>query len=321
MNVSLKTEFIFRKSDQLSNTDRIQWLELFSRVFGKKKDQGQFDQKYLCTPFGYSYHGLMKADDRIVGAYNTIPYIYKYFNKEVFFALSVDTMVDSRHRAGPFNVKNMASLAYEAMKLDRICFVFGFPNEQIYNYTKRILKWSDIGTLDKYVLVRNIGAVIPKMRFLNPISRIWTKMLIDFKKTKYKKDSKYNIEKVWSIDFETHRYNNSHQVLDLGNGGKCFYHIDAQYPGARKLYITDVNPLNNYFFRNAIKHLYSTNAKDLDVLLYVGRLPFKSSGMMKVSNSSKISSIRMCGMILDPAIIDDRVFSITNWNINTSNYD
>lgn len=318
---TLKTKFIFRKTNQLSSTDREKWLELFLRVFGKKKSQQQFNKKYLCTPYGYAYHGLMVVDGQIVGAYNAVPNLYRYFDKEVIFALSVDTMVDSRYRGGPFNVRKMAHLVFEAMKHDGICFVFGFPNDNAYDYTKRILKLKDIGTLNRYVLIRNIGAAFPKMRFLNPLSRMWGRISVACIRRKHISYVKYNIEKVGGRDFEQHRYDDKYRIIDLDNGGKCFYHFNTQNQSPRNVYITDVYPLTPYFFEEAVKQVYYANTKNLDAVVYFGRLPFKPAGMSIISNLAKLRKIRMCGMILDPDAIDDRVFLIKNWNVNASNYD
>jgi hypothetical protein len=58
-----------------------------------------------------------------------------------------------------------------------------------------------------------------------------------------------------------------------------------------------------------------------DVLLYVGRLPFRPARMIRVPPSRRPQRVRMTGKILIPDLIDERVFALENWNVNLSNFD
>lgn len=210
-----------------------QFLALFSLVFNKKMNVEQFNRKYLCTSHGYSYHGLMVVDKQIVGAYSTIPYLYNFFGKTVTFALSVDTMIDQQHRAGPFNLIKMTTLVYDAMKQDGVDFVMGFPNDNAYEFTKRVLKWRDIGELDYYVLPRNIGAVSPGLSLLNVFSRIYAGIKVSLPVPQKAADYKYNIEKVSGEEFDKHRYDQRHSIINLESRAKCVYTIHVEEQGIR----------------------------------------------------------------------------------------
>jgi len=317
----MSRDFIFKRTYQLSEHDKSQILDLFFKVFGKSLSQEHFNRKYLCTPFGYSYHGLMVVNGLIVGVYNVIPYRYSYFGKETIFGLSVDSMVVKEYRSGPFNVSRMATIVYEAMQQDSIGFVFGFPNDIAYEYTKRVLKWKDISELDFYILPRNIGAVIPKLRPVNCLFHIFAAGLVRLPWFWSLAETRYNIQKVSDTSFEAHRYDGRYDIVELGEGGKCVYRICIEEHGIRTLHIIDVCPLRSDFFEEAVRKLYRQNAKLIDVILYVGRLPFVPRQLIRVSESKRPRRIRMCGKLLAPSTVDDRVFQIKNWNVNISNFD
>lgn len=317
----MSRDFIFKRTYQLSERDRSQILDLFFKVFGKSLSKEHFNRKYLCTPFCYSYHGLMVINGRIVGAYNVIPYRYSYFGKETIFGLSVDSVVMKEYRSGPFNVSRMATIVYEAMQQDGIGFVFGFPNDMAYEYTKRVLKWKDIGELDFYMLPRNIGAVIPKLRLVNCLSRVFAAGLVRLPRSWGSAKTRCNIQKVSDKSFEAHRYDGQYNIFKVREDSKCVYRICTEEHGIRTLHIIDVCPLRSDFFEEAVRKLYRQNAKLIDVILYVGRLPFVPRQLIRVSESKRPRRVRMCGKLLAPSTVDDRVLQIKNWNVNISNFD
>ncbi|MFB0525763.1 MAG: hypothetical protein ACETVZ_09480 [Phycisphaerae bacterium] len=317
----MNRQFILKKTNQLSTTERDLYLELFFRVFRRRMSTDQFDRKYLYTPTGYSYHGLMIIDGLIVGAYNTIPYLYKYFDKEVMFALSVDTMIDEQYRGGPFSLLKIAKLVLDPMRQDGVSFAFGFPNDKAYEFTVRVLKWQDIGELDYYVLLRNVGAIIPKLRCFNSLSRAYARVLVGLPGHQDATQNEYNIEKANGKAFEKHRYDASYGAVDLQQGGKCVYKIYTEPPGIKTLYVIDVCPLNRVCFDEAIARVYAECGRSIDMILYVGALPFRPRRLRRLPESRKPRRVRMCGKIIAPTVVDDRIFQIGNWKVNISNFD
>lgn len=316
----MKPEITFKRTNQLSVAEREQIRDIFLRVFGKRMNKEMFERKFLYAPKGYSYHGLMLHRGVIVGTFNAIPYRYKYFGKELIFALSVDTMIDPLHRGGGHLVK-MANLVYEAMIKDGISLIIGSPNEYFYRHEKRILGTSDIGELDYYILLRNIGRVIPKLQLLNPLSRLFAKIVSSLPLLPIKTTCKYNIAKTVDDKFKNHRYDNSYSQINLGDGAECVYKIYQEEGGIRTLYIIDVSPLTPRLFAKAVKKIYKATTKSIDVILYVGKPPFRPSGLIKVPNSKKPQKIKMTAKILIPELVDDSIFDINNWNVNISNFD
>lgn len=318
----MKPEITFKKTNQLSNSQKQQLLDLYFRVFERKRDIPSFDRLFLNTYKGYSYHGLLLSDGVIVGTFAAVPYRYSYFKQDREFALSVDTMIDVEYRGGGgANLVQMARLVYEAMIEDGISLILGFPNEYFYRHEKRILGTDDVGELDYYILPRNIGKVVSGLKFLNPISRLWAKVVSSMPLMPMKNTCKCNIAKTDDDKFKRQRYDDSYSGINLSDKAECVYKIYHEEGDTRTAYIIDVSPLTPRYFAEAVKKISKATAKSADMMLYVGKPNFRPFGLVKVPNSKKPQKIKMTAKILIPELVDNSVFEIHNWNVNISNFD
>lgn len=312
--------FFIKKTNELTENEPSQICALFKEVFEKRMTLELFDQKFTKNCLGFSYHGLMIEEDKIVGCYSVIPYNYRFFNQEYIFGLSVDTMISEAYRGNPFNLNKMANLVYDGLKADGIPFVFCFPNDNIYLVRKKILKWQDIGQLDFYILPINIGAIKSKLAPLNVLSRMFAGMINMFTGSKSASDSNYNIEKVNNKAFREGRYDDSYSVNMTDRDSYFVYKIYDE-EGVKTAYIIDAYPLCQSNLANAVKELYSKEKNNIDLIIYVGHLNFKVRNLFKVPEKYRPKNVYMTGRILDDALVDERVFDIANWNVNLSNYD
>ncbi len=313
--------FAFKKTFELSTLDKDRFCKLFSGVFPRALSRAAFDRKYSCTPLGYSYHGLMFAGDALVGAYNLIPYVYRCFGARVLFGLSVDTMIRPDRRSGPFNLLCMATMTEEAAARDGVAFLFGFPNEQAYRPTRRLLGWADIGRLDFYVLPWNLGAANPRLAWLNIPARLWARSGLAWPRITRQRPKRFDVEKVGDASFDRHRYDGKHSTLSLGGDAKCVYRLCTEKDNVRVAFLVDVAPLTPECFALAVRHVYAVTVRRADMLMYVGRLPFRPGGCFRVPPSWEPRQVRMCGKILKPDLVDERIFDVEHWNVNISNSD
>ncbi|MEA3493433.1 MAG: GNAT family N-acetyltransferase [Candidatus Margulisiibacteriota bacterium] len=315
--------FIHKKTNELTAEEKQQICDLFANVFNKAKTVDKFDQQFLNTTLGYSYHGLMLADGKIVGSYTSIPFKYKYFGKEYVFALSVDTMIHKDYRGKPANIKKMANPVYENLIKDNIPFVFGFPNENVYLVRKKMLRWIDIGELDYFILPLMIGAIKRKLKLLNPCSAVIAglanKLAKDIDSYKMGTMSDRNIEKINSEEFINYRYDDSYKKVKAADGAFFVYKIDIEN-GARTAFVIDFYPLDKRLLEGAVKYIFN-NEKDIDAIAYLGKLNKRPINLVKVPKRFEPKAVRMSGRILIDSKIDERVFDINNWNVNLSNFD
>ena len=317
-------QYIFRKTNQLSKSEKIQFSKLRSTVFATHMTETDFERKYTQTQFGYSYHGLVMVDGRIVGAYNAIPCPYIYFGRQVMFCLSVDAMIHTGHRSDPFSLLNAAVLLREPMVQDGISLIFGFPNDNLYEYLRRVLRWRDIGELDFYLLPRNIGGIFPKLKWLDTLCCAYASVLIHLPSWRLRNVSAPHIEKIADDTFKQRRYDSGHRTIGLENGAEVTYKVVTKESGLKALYVIDVNPLTAVAFDQAIRHVYGESGEDIDIVIFRGRLPFRPAGTIRLPRpflGRYACRTRVCGRILDHQIVDDRIFNIDNWNINLSNND
>ena len=313
--------FVFKTTNEFSLEEQTQFLSLFARTFPRAISREEFHRKYLCTPLGYSHHGLMFVEGKLAGAYNLVPYAYNCFGARRLFGLSVDAMVAREHRGGPFSLAKMGALACAGAQRDGVCFVFGFPNDNAYRVTKHVLQWKDIGELDFYVLPVHIGSLRPSLAWANAFSRWCAGGFVHLPGWRSRRSPDFGVEKVRDERFERHRYNGEHEVIDLGEGEKCVFRTCLEQQQVRATYIIDVVPLTAACFARSVRAVFARTAKHTDLLLYVGRLPFRAAGLLKVPPEKRPRRIMMCGKILDRQCVDDAVLQITNWNLNISNFD
>jgi len=311
----------FKRTIDLSAEQRAQMRQLVYTVFAVEISQTLFDRRFTGSPNGYSYHGLMLHDDVIVGSFSAIPYKYLCFGAERMFALSVDTMISPQHRGNKTNLITMAQLVYEALVKDGIDFIYGFPNELYYAHEKRILGTRDIGKLNYYVLPINVGTAMQHFRFLDFPSRLFAHIVTDLGPSRNATTCKYNIEKINDEQFIKHRYDSSYSFLTLGAGARCVYKLYQEQGKVRTLHLLDVWPMSPAAMDEAIREVFKRYGGCADLILYVGRLPFRPRGLIKVPNRLEPQKIRLTGKVLVEGAVPDSIFDIDNWNVNVSNFD
>ena len=314
-------EIIVKKTNELSSIEQIQITALFNRVFLKNEVVGSFLKKYFWTNTEGSYHSLMLVNNEIVGCYSVIPYEYNFFDKKMTFGLSVDTMIDEEFRGNPFNFKKMATTIYDKLKTDGISFVFGFPNKNVYLVRKKILKWVDIDSLDFYILPIRVGQLKKQLKFANCLSRLSTYFIVlcskIFSRSK-DQDPNFKINKIISNHFVKQRYTEDYNVITNEDGYFVYKnHIEND---AKIAYLIDVQPLQQKKFENAVNTIY-TQEKDIDAIMYVGKLSFKPRNLIKIPPKFSPKDIQMSGLILDKTKVDESIFDVSNWQVNLSTFD
>ncbi|MBN1796877.1 MAG: GNAT family N-acetyltransferase [Sedimentisphaerales bacterium] len=317
----MRINLTFKRTVDLSAEQRNQIRQLFYRVFESEMSEATFERRFMYAPKGYSYHGLMLSDDEIVGSFSAIPYRYLCFGKERLFALSVDTMIAPEHRGGKANLIAMANLAYEGMVKDGIEFIYGFPNELYYAHEKRILGTRDIGRLNYYVLPINFGTVVRKLKFLNYPSRLFARIVTSLRVSHNTTRCNYTIEKINDETFIRHRYDDSYTFLPLGKTAQCVYKLYLEEGGVRTLHILDIWPMSPAAMDEAILKIYRQYKSSVDLILYVGKLPFCPRRLVKVPQRLDPQKIRMTGKVLVKGVLPDLIFDIRHWNVNVSNFD
>ena len=314
-------KFVVKKTTELTQEEINQSLQLNNDVFKEQCSYETFIKRNTMNPFGYSYHTLMLVDNQVVGYDSGIPYYYIVNGEKVKAICNIDTMISPKHR-GLENFYDMLSTACKCFKEEGFAFVIGYPNDNAYPLLigTRIMK--DIGKMYTYCLPIRIGALKPKLRFLNWASLAFCKTWVSIScLLASKKTHSFIIEK--ELDsFNKLRYkqfDTNYQFASLNNGEVVFAIKD--YQGIRPAFIIDVFPKSSMAFSEAVKHLIKTHQKEFDLVLYPGYLPFKNYGLFRIPRKYEPKNFNFTGMIFDKSIPKDLFYNINSWDTNLSNYD
>lgn len=312
-------DVVVKKTSAMTFSEKENICSLFFEVFNIKKTYDDFIHQFEKNEFGYSYFGLLYANNEIVGSYAVIPFNYEFYNRNVIFAQSVDTMIKKEYRGNLSIFKKLAKLTYVELKKDNVSFIFGFPNKNVYIVRKRVLGWKDIDSLSAYVTPINIDSYYPNLGFLNPFG-LFLLNILNFISVKLsqKEVNTQNIKKIKTESYLQYRYYGEYACIKLDKKSFVTYTI-KDIKGVRSAIIVDVSPITSYSLALAIRVL--TNLNGIGAIIYIGSLKKSPVNMIKVPGFFNFNKINFQGKILNKEIIDNRIYNVNNWKINVENFD
>lgn len=305
--------FEIKKTSELNSEEINQVNDLFNTVFvdnlKKKRSIQDFKKKYLNNIFKFSFHGLMKFNNKIVGCYNVIPQEFDFFSNKNIFGLSVDTSIEKKFRGNIFNLKKLANIVYSELKKFDISLVYGLANDKFYLVKKKVLGWRDIGEVNYYVSPGN----------LNFLNLFLLKLILFFLNIfKKKKNTKFYISKVYNKTFKKWRYGEKHQFIEKDNI-KGFLRIEKKnkYKIAMILDILPLSPQNLSIITREIIKKYL----DVHFVVYFGKLNYLPSNFFLLPSFILKRQTIFSGKIINDSLSKQIIFNPKNWNINLSNFD
>ncbi len=265
---------VVKKTIELTTKEINGINKLFFDVFGKSRSSESFLNEYLNTPFGYSYHAMLIEDGELIGFHSGVPFYYRDGDKEFIAGLGIDTMTAVGHRDF-FNVRDLFKACEEAMKIDGCVLRIGFPNDNSYPVLKKGFKYKDIGKLKTYFLPIKIGAIKPKLKLFNIFSRLLSRAIIQFScfscsqrlyEFRYAKCRE-------SFDSVRYKWNGGeYKKIEVCDATVRYKVMD--FNGVITAFLMDVYPLSKKVFDKVIRRIYSIEGSKVDMIMYVGYLPF-----------------------------------------------
>jgi hypothetical protein len=315
-------DFINKKTTELSDTEINKFCSLYTTVFCKAdKSIDSFKKEYMNSALGYSYHSLMFAEGELVGAHNEIPVHYIINGEKVIFCFGTDVMIKEGFR-NFFNLAKLVRLSEKALKDDGIMFIFGFPNEKSYSVFNKAFKYRDIGFLNTYILPYRIGGINPKLKFLNPFSIVLAKLMCYSSKFRTKKQSNsYLIDKdrEEQANYRFKWFGGKYNIIHAEDF--CFVYKIILKDNIKTAFLLDLNVVNPYYLAEAVKYIIKKDNKNFDLLIYTGKLNFNAFPLIRIPKKFEPKKFNFHGKFLDSNQIDERLFSIENWNVNLLCYD
>lgn len=318
-------ELVNKKTNELTREEIREYCSCFSKVMHRERDAAVFNTIFSNTCLGYSFHSLLKAEDgTVMGGYTSIPMLYEVDGKEMLFAFGVDLMVDESLRDDVSNLLTIIKGNDKVLKENGIKCFYGFPNDNSYIVNLAFIRMKDIASLETYILPWKVGAVKPSMKFLNPLSSLFTKILVASSRLcKNKSVTDYSIHKK-RPEFDESRYNwfdkteyRHYQDDEM----TCHWKVSS-FEGIDAAFLMDVYPMSNYNFDKAVRIAYKDCADKVGLLLYVGYLPFSPCSMIKVPKKFAPKNFHFVAKILDKQLLQkDMVYHVSNWDVNLASYD
>ena len=212
------------------------------------------------------------------------------------------------------------------MIVENVSLTMAVPNHNSYPYFKHVLKWKDIGNLPYYALPVRFGNIKKSSNWLNMLSLLFAHSTSIG--NKLKNSLVNNVEKKPAIYLlpnepimEQHRYNENHTIIKE-NSFALFYRADVE-DGINTVYIIDFyNSEQKKDAKSLAKAVsYILKNEKADIILYVGKLFFTQTSLIKVPVAKEPKKLNFCGEVLIKTELDDAVLDFNNWDFGLYNFD
>ncbi len=312
--------FHLYRTSELSEGQLRGICDLFEETFHHQKGPERFLKQFGNTGFdGGSYHVIAEEGGRVLATFSFIPYRYLLSGKEIKCVLGSDLIVSPEINLGIGGIASMYKLAAERFKTEDFKFLFGFPNDNMYDYDKVVMRMSDICILDFYVMPVNPGIVKKNLSCLQWLFYPCVRLAFAVcKACSSAKKISFPIEKVDDGQFRRSRYDERHHFLKLSDGGDVVYTVyqEEKMPVA---YILDITPMSPKNFYDAFLRVAAAVKKEAAVVAYpANKLPFFSP--IRVPRRFLPRILHMVLKKIDRNVSDE-VLDGKNWNMNLSNFD
>lgn len=313
-------DYITKKTLELTQAEKQGIATLFEEVFESPCTAEDFEDSYVNNYLGYSYHTLFIDNGRIVGVNSMVPIEYYYNGVKMPFVNAGGTMIAKSHR-GIDNFCDLIDESYAYAEKEGYKAYVGFPNDNSYPIYIGMGMMEEIGKMYTYMLPFRVGGIKKILKFLNPLSQIFAWGYSTIMGWFASKDViQFAISKTHET-FDEYRYNSEHYVkLDIGKG-KAYYRV-LNHEGVRTAFIVDVSEKSAKNFQQTVKEILKREKNNMDLILYVGHLPFCSHGLIKIPRKFEPKNFNFTGHIFDEkSISKESFFDINSWDVNLSNYD
>lgn len=318
--MSIKVEV--RRTADLSPEERLRLCALFEEVFHKSCPESVFLRKYAAAWLGSSFHALARRDGRIAGAYSAIVVRYRFFDRDLLFAIPADLMIEKAFRGNMRAVVDLSNALYGALAKAGVACMAGSLRDEMAQFHERIGNWKIIGEMPYYVAPLRGPHVPGAAALMRGLVRI---VNLAGERPACRTPAIYKVD---DSAFRAYRYGifpTEYRKISARAGegiytGRLFYEIPDVPRGVRFSLLVDVNPLTPAAFEGVVRAI-RRKEPEIDYLAYQGTLSFRPKTMWRVAPRFARPHWRACVRVLRPEMVDERIYDIDNWNLNLSNGD
>lgn len=310
-----------KKTTEISDSVFLQIVNGFNEVFSLERTVEVAYNQYVQNPLGYSYHTIVYNDDIVIGHTAGVPSYYLCNNERVVFVDGVDAYILKDYRDGEIFV-NLLQSFFDYMKKDSVKLLLGFPDTKAMNIFEKAKIYKKIGEMQTYILPYRVGGIKPSLKVFNILSKAFAWSFVWFTGLfSSKKITQFKIEKD-AESFNATRYkrmDGDYKVIHTDDL-EFFYKV-MPFNGIRAAFLIDVTGKSARHFNQAVKYILKHDRKDFDLILYVGNLYFRNSGLIKVPQKYAPKQFNFIIKFFDKNYNNDMVKDIRNWDVNLASYD
>ena len=296
-------------------------LSGFNEVFSTDRPFEVMMNQYVQNPLGYSYHNVIYDDDKVVGHSACVPSYYFLDGEKFILVDGVDAFILKEYRDGEIFLNHLQSF-FGNLKERGVKMLIGFPDSKAMKIYGKTKVYNHIGEMYTYIMPYRIGGIKPVLKPLNIFSKafawsyVWLTGLFSSSKI-----TSFRIEKE-SKSFNATRYKRMDcQYTIVRDGDLEFFYKCMPFKGVRAAFLIDVTGKSAKHFNQAVKYIIKHDSKNFDVILYVGNLYFKNSGLIKVPEKFAPKHFHFIIKFFDKKYNNDVVKNIRNWDVNLATYD
>lgn len=312
------------RSTELTQEEWESYTLGFNETMHRNFSSAFLKNKYTAVYKGYSYHAMLVADNGdLVGGTTVIPCCYEREGERFVCGLAVDVFIREAYREDPLALRRMYKKLIPLLQEEGVVAVMAVPNATAYPYWKNVVKWKDVGSINYWMLPLRAGKILGKKGIAGGILDVGSMFyfglvytvsaitsLFDCKDKKYRysicKDDPYYSSK---FSGEAYIKNDGYiYKIEDEDGIKTGYVIDAEKDGRRSA-------------RVLLRCISAILKNDVDIILYVGKLGFFQTLMLKVPRKFEPKLLPLtCDLISKDEKYKD-MLDINNWDFGLQNYD
>lgn len=315
-----------KKTIELTDIEIEQFCQSYKKTLGSsEKTVETFKNEYLHSALGYSFHVLLKNEEgTVVGGYSAIPFYYYIKGEKKIVAPGADFMIEKEYRNDIRNVIGLIKNTESFLRANGVVCLYAIPNEYSYALNIRLMRMKPIATLDMFVLPRKVGGLKPALKWLNPLSVLFCKILLWLSNLYCgKKEHDVSIYRV-RPDFEEYRYK-WHKPEDYriykDKDVMCAWKL-SEVRGIKACFLMDVYPYSSYAFAKAVREMVRNEKKNADAFIFVGNMPVPQCSMIKIPQKLQPKEFKFVGKVIDrEQFTDEQMLNVRDWDVNVSSFD
>lgn len=320
-------DIICKKTTELGEKELNEISTLFSRVFPDHPHRSPeyLLNQYTQNAFGTSFHTLMYEGGVLIGHNAGVPGYLRLNGEKVSALNNVDLMIEEEKR-GLQGFMLLMKKAWSFYKENGIQLIYSIPNNNSHPLLVKLKFVKDISMLYTYCLPYRVGGVKKGMKFANPLSKWFCRQWLFISDLlASKKIYKFGVQRDYE-SFEKTRYNRSDKKYSFAEvGGVRIVYKIMEYEGIRTAFLIDVRDKSSKAFCKAVRFLLKEEGENFDIILYVGYLQFRNTGMIRIPHKFEPKNFNFVGSVLDGDGLKEKdvadYLNIENWDINLSDDD